>query len=88
MKKVKGAKMEYCSKCKNVSICKYTSDITDIENKVNEIKGNSPLYTITFKCLYFEPKLSVNKITTTKLNESNPMKFFGTESDSLKNVIY
>lgn len=80
--------MEYCSKCKNVSICKYISEITDIENKVNEIKGNSPLYTITFKCLYFEPKLSVNKITTTKLNESNPMKFFGTESDLLKNTIY
>ena len=80
--------MEYCSKCKNVSICKYISEITDIENKVNELKGNSPIYTITFKCLYFEPKLSVNKITTTKLNESNPMKFFGTESDSLKNVIY
>ena len=80
--------MEYCSKCKNVSICKYISEITDIENKINEIKGNSPLYTITFKCLYFEPKLSANRITTTKLNESNPMKFFGTESDLLKNTIY
>lgn len=79
--------MEYCSKCKNVSICKYTADITDIENKVNELKGNSPLYTITFKCLYFEPKLSAD-LTTAKLNESTAKKFFGTESDLLKNTIY
>ena len=73
MKKVKGVKMEYCSKCKNVSICKYTSEITDIENKVNEIKGNSPLYTITFKCLYFESK-PTSAIRTSKLNELNPIK--------------
>lgn len=76
MKSTKGVKMEYCSKCRNVSICKYTSDITDIENKVNEIKGNSPLYTITFKCLYFEPKSS-EILTTAKLNESNSKKAFG-----------
>ena len=67
--------MEYCSNCKNISICKYTADITDIENKVNELKGNSPLYTITFKCLYFEPKLSAN-LTTAKLNESSTTKDF------------
>lgn len=79
--------MEYCSKCKNISICKYTADITDIENKVNELKGNSPLYTITFKCLYFEPKLRAD-LTTAKLNESTAKKFFGTESDLLKNTIY
>lgn len=64
--------MEYCSKCKNVSICKYISEITDIENKVNEIKGNSPLYTITFKCIYFESKPTT--ISTSKLNELNPIK--------------
>lgn len=74
MKKVKGVKMEYCSKCKNVSICKYTSEITDIENKVNEIKGNSPLCTITFKCIYFESKpTSISTISTSKLNELNPI---------------
>lgn len=64
--------MEYCSKCKNVSICKYTSEITDIENKVNELKGNSPLYTVTFKCLYFESKPTT--IRTSKLNELNPIE--------------
>ena len=67
------AKMEYCSKCKNISICKYTSEITDIENKVNEIKGNLPLYTITFKCIYFESKPD-SAIRTSKLNELNPIK--------------
>lgn len=73
MKKVKGVKMEYCSKCKNVSICKYISEITDIENKVNELKGNSPIYTITLKCIYFEPKQVYSEIRTSKLNELNPI---------------
>lgn len=68
--------MEYCSKCRNVSICKYISEITEVENKVNELKGNSPLYTITLKCLYFEPKSS-EILTTTKLNESTAKKAFG-----------
>lgn len=69
--------MEYCTKCKNASICKYTSEITDIENKVNELQNNSHVYTITFKCIYFESKptsTSISTISTSKLNELNPIK--------------
>lgn len=67
--------MEYCSKCKNISICKYVSEITDIENKINELTEGSHFYTITLRCRFFEQK-SVDNIKTTKLNESNPMKIF------------
>lgn len=73
MKKVKGVKMEYCSKCKNIHICKYTSEITDIENKVNELQNNSHIYTITLRCNYFESNPG-SAIRTSKLSELNPIK--------------
>lgn len=74
MKSAKGVKMEYCIKCKNVSICKYTSEITDIENKVNELQNNSHIYTITFKCTYFEPKPTSNIRTSISNKLSNPVE--------------
>lgn len=62
--------MEYCSKCKNISICKYVSEIEEIEQKLAEIKtlSNSHLYTVTLKCNYFDKK-SESNIRTSILNE-------------------
>lgn len=62
--------MEYCSKCRNVSICKYVSEIEEIEQKLAEIKtlSNSHLYTVALKCNYFDKK-SENNIRTGILNE-------------------
>lgn len=49
--------MKYCSGCKNVTICKYISEVTDMEDKIEELKKINPrIYTITFKCNYFVQK--------------------------------
>ncbi len=69
--------MEYCSQCKNVTICRYTSETTNIKDKIEELKKeiSSGVYTITFKCNYFEQSVATPR--GFKMNEISTSPYVG-----------
>lgn len=78
-----------CECCKHKKVCKFIdlkNKLLEYIKKYNKEESQDDIFNII--CKYFESNLPIMDIETTKLNESSPMKFYGTESNLLKNVIY